>query len=68
VVCFSFAAKPGFRVSGFKGLFYKPLEKQVVLTNPEVSRVSGFEGLFYKPAEEQVVLTSPEVTDFRVCK
>jgi hypothetical protein len=24
------------RVSGFKGLFYKPLEKQVVLTNPDI--------------------------------
>jgi hypothetical protein len=64
VVCFSFAAKPGFRV---KGLFYKPLEKQVVLANPEVSRVSGFKGLFYKPLEKQVVLTNPEVTGFRVC-
>src|SRR5258707_1289081 len=26
------------RVSGFKGLFYKPLEKQVVLTNLELNR------------------------------
>src|SRR5260221_11176847 len=29
------------RVSGFKGLFYKPLEKQVVLTNPELNRSSS---------------------------
>ena len=33
------------RVSGFKGLFYKPLEKQVVLTNPEFK----FDFIFLDP-------------------
>jgi hypothetical protein len=35
-------AASGGRVSGFKGLFYKPLEKQAVLANPELNWVSGF--------------------------
>jgi hypothetical protein len=30
------------RVSGFKGLFCKPLEKHLVLTHPDLKRVSGF--------------------------
>ena len=29
-------------VSGFKGLFYKPLEKHAVLTHLDIRRVSGF--------------------------
>jgi hypothetical protein len=31
----------GGRVSGFKGLFYKPLEKQVVLANPELKMLGA---------------------------
>jgi hypothetical protein len=30
------------RVAGFKGLFYKPLEKEVVLTNPALKRIGLF--------------------------
>ena len=29
------------KVSGSKGLFYKPLERHLVLTHPDLKRVSG---------------------------
>jgi len=29
------------RASGFRGLFYRPLEKHLVLTHPDLKRVSG---------------------------
>jgi hypothetical protein len=35
-------AASGGRVSGFKGFFYEPLEKQAVLANLKLNWVSGF--------------------------
>jgi MOSC domain-containing protein YiiM len=41
--------------SGFKGLFYKPLEKQVVLTNPEI-----------KMGSAEVVVTQPRLPCYKL--